>query len=101
MDIQFLCSFAADPINTLRARKLAYQLAIEIVKTYKPSASKKYQQFDSYPLMTDGEIDTGKNQGKIDAIRIYKNRTGLSLLDSKISVEGFFNINGFTFNYRH
>ncbi len=49
------------------------------------------------PAMNQQEIDTAKIRGKLDAIKMYKERTKLSLMDSKLSVEQQFDKLGYTF----
>lgn len=39
------------------------------------------------PVMTVREIETARYTGKLDSIKQYKDRTGCSLMDSKMSVE--------------
>jgi hypothetical protein len=55
----------------------------------------------SLPSLTVSEIEAGKNIGRLEAIKLYKNRTGESLMDSKRAVENHFNINALDFNTKY
>jgi len=46
------------------------------------------------PKLTRSEILAGQNKGKLDAVKEYKNRTQLSLIDSKHAIEQWFADNG-------
>ena len=50
------------------------------------------------PVLTQSEIDTGRFNGKLDAVKAYKTRTGQSLMDSKHAVEQWFENNGLAFH---
>lgn len=50
------------------------------------------------PCMTLPEIETARFTGKLDAIKAYKNRTGLYLIDSKHSVEQQIEAMGYHFH---
>lgn len=50
-----------------------------------------------FPKMSDFEIGIGLDRGKLDAIKEYKTRTGLSLIDAKRSVEQYFEQKGLQF----
>lgn len=45
---------------------------------------------DFIPSLVQREVDAGVYDSKLDAIKMYKNRTGKSLLDSKFAVETHF-----------
>lgn len=47
--------------------------------------------------LTNKEIETGKNEGKLSCIRLYRARTDLSLLDSNLDVEAYFDAKGLKF----
>lgn len=101
MDIQFLLSFAANSVHTLKARKCAYQLACELVKEYNPIQKPRgFVGVDGWVLNTD-EIIKGKDVGRIDAIRAFKLRSGLPLIDAKRIAEKFFELNKLVFKSYH
>lgn len=52
------------------------------------------------PFMNESEIYDARYLGKINAVRDYKTRTGLSLMDSKVSVEEQMDLLGYDF-YRY
>lgn len=52
------------------------------------------------PVPNTVEIHAGKWTGKIEAVKQYKNRTGLSLMDSKRAIEEFFEMKGLPFYHR-
>jgi hypothetical protein len=45
----------------------------------------------------ESEIDIGLSQGKIPAIRAYRDRTGAALRDAKNTLEDFFTTKGYAF----
>lgn len=47
--------------------------------------------------LTETEIIAGVRDGKIPAIRLYRERTGLGLKDSKDHVEHYFTVNNLQF----
>jgi ribosomal protein L7/L12 len=50
-----------------------------------------------FPVLTVLEVETGKNEGKLPAIKNYRDRTKLSLMDSKRAVECYFDVMGYKF----
>ena len=68
------------------------------------SMGKDFTYYDAYknqnkivPVLNMFEISTGINEGKIKAIKAYKDRTFLSLMDSKHAVEKYFSLMGYKF----
>jgi ribosomal protein L7/L12 len=55
------------------------------------------QGFATVPAMISQEVDVAVRIGKLDAVKMYKNRTGLSLMESKQAVEKFIYSNGYKF----
>lgn len=49
--------------------------------------------------LTLAEIDAGKNVGKLEAVKMYKNRTGSTLMQAKKSVEEYFEKLGLVFKF--
>jgi ribosomal protein L7/L12 len=47
--------------------------------------------------VTTEEINAGKNKGKLEAVKLYKARTGLSLMESKNNIETCFTNLGLEF----
>lgn len=47
--------------------------------------------------LTDSEIKLGCEVSKLEAVKAFKNRTGVSLLDAKQNVERFFEAHGYNF----
>lgn len=47
--------------------------------------------------LTVPEIDAGRNQSKLDAVRMYKERKGCSVVEAKKAVEEYFAMNGLLF----
>lgn len=47
--------------------------------------------------LTYEEIHAGKFVSKLECVKLYKNRTGHSLIDAKKTVENFFTNNGLVF----
>jgi len=47
--------------------------------------------------LTPDEVNIGQTRGKLDAVKVYKNRTGKSLMDSKKAVEDHFSKHGIQF----
>lgn len=45
---------------------------------------------DFVPSLVQREVDAGIHVSKIEAVKMYKSRTGRSLLDSKLAVETYF-----------
>lgn len=50
-----------------------------------------------YTNLTSDEVAQGINRGKLEAVKAFKNRTGVSLLDAKQNVERFFEAHGYEF----
>ena len=50
-----------------------------------------------YTSLTSDEVAQGINRGKLEAVKAFKNRTGVSLLDAKQNVERFFEAHGYEF----
>jgi hypothetical protein len=50
------------------------------------------------PMMTVQEFEAARYKGKIESIRLYKHRTLLSLMDSKMAVEQIMQAKGYNFN---
>jgi hypothetical protein len=48
-------------------------------------------------ILNAEEVYAGTNNGKLDCVRLYKNRTGLSLIESKRDCEQFFQDNKLLF----
>lgn len=49
------------------------------------------------PAMLNSEVDAARYTGKLDAIKMYKDRTRLSLMDSKKAVEAHMDQLGYSF----
>lgn len=47
--------------------------------------------------LTHEEIHAGKFVGKLECVKLYKNRTGCGLIDAKKTVENFFDNNALVF----
>ncbi len=52
---------------------------------------------DDVNRLTNTEVDMGEREGKIACIKMYKNRTGCSLVDAKNFVEKYFHENDLQF----
>lgn len=48
-------------------------------------------------ILSQAEINVGQQTGKLDAVKMYKERTKESLMDSKRTVEKFFEDNNLKF----
>ena len=102
MNAADLSKFLLNCTNILScAAELKMDITKEVVSTIQgtlersfptPLTGFKLTGFDgkTVPILTTNEIYAGINNGKIDAVRLYKNRTQLSLLDSKHAVEQWF-----------
>lgn len=54
-----------------------------------------------YMNLTEAEVALGINKGKLEVVKAFKNRTGVSLMDAKQNVERFFEAHGYEFyNYK-
>ncbi len=58
---------------------------------------KNPEQVLNLDKLTLDEIQAGESQGKLECVRLYKHRSGKSLMDSKRFVEKYFADNGLTF----
>lgn len=57
---------------------------------------------DNFDTLTKSEIEMGEREGKIACIKMYKARTGCSLVEAKSFVEKYFHENNLEFfGYRY
>lgn len=47
--------------------------------------------------LTDEELRVGQEDGKLKCVKLFKDRTGRSLMESKVAVEKYFEENGYKF----
>ena len=73
-------------------------LRAEVIELREQVRQSKYETFDG--VLTPQEVEAGRRHGKIQAIKALRDRTGMSLKDSKEAVEEYFKANGHTFNLR-
>lgn len=84
----------------LRALRSADDINVDITEQVIDKIRKEFAGFDftirsagmdiKVPSLTHEEVNIGREKGKLDCIKVYKNRTGLSLMDSKHAVEQWF-----------
>jgi ribosomal protein L7/L12 len=56
-----------------------------------------YKCTKEFPVPTDYEMIIGKTKGKIPIIKEYRDRTHLSLMEAKQSIENYFKLYGYSF----
>lgn len=93
-----------------RFLRLGHNLGIDVI----PQVSKTFNSFAEQattgtitftynsktytcPNLIAKEIEIGQQKGKLDAVKEYKARTGLSLLEAKWTVEQYFDKYGYVF----
>lgn len=47
--------------------------------------------------LTEEELRVGQNESKLTCVKLFKNRTGRTLMDAKKAVEEYFKENGYKF----
>lgn len=95
--ITALQAICVDESRKFSQREHAYLLMLSLIQTYKPENPRKPKTLNGFPILNNYEVDLGRYTGKIDCVRAYKLRTGLSLIDAKRTCEAYFDANGYTF----
>lgn len=47
--------------------------------------------------LTNEELRIGQENGKLECVKLFKERTGRTLMDAKRTVEEYFSVNGYKF----
>lgn len=70
--------------------------------SFRKAAEKPFPKTELDMRINAREISLGKNEGKLTAVREYRLRTGLSLMEAKNAIEDYFLINKILFKgYEH
>lgn len=88
----------SEQASSLDENKMISQLLQIYIDDLHKDLSVKAKDIQS--ILTHTEIDAGQLQGKLECLKLYKNRVGCSLMDAKRTIEKFFTDNGLRF-YQH
>jgi hypothetical protein len=84
-------------MNTYAIRKLLE--AIEAAPELKPELAKLIIKLcqDGAVYLTIAEMHAGEQHGKLECVKLYKERTSKGLMESKQDCERYFELNGLQF----